>query len=168
MTPSRQAAVASKDALSAEEGCASLAPGHPSETRAAAVHQLCERLTAIGNYIASAVRLLEIDPAALARPLPRLTEVLNKALGQVDQAAAVINRYRNLLMGESEMDGEREQAIRERAYGFWEQGGHPLGKDLEHWLRAEAEISGEVNVGVTDNGKIVRRSALTRSTSTKG
>lgn len=34
----------------------------------------------------------------------------------------------------------REQAIRERAYAIWEQEGHPDGKELDHWLRAEAEI----------------------------
>ena len=34
----------------------------------------------------------------------------------------------------------REQAIRERAYAIWEQEGRPDGKDLDHWLRAEAEI----------------------------
>ena len=34
----------------------------------------------------------------------------------------------------------REQAIRERADEIWEQEGRPDGKDLDHWLRAEAEI----------------------------
>jgi hypothetical protein len=34
----------------------------------------------------------------------------------------------------------RVQAIRERAYEIWEQEGRPDGKDLDHWLRAEAEI----------------------------
>jgi len=35
---------------------------------------------------------------------------------------------------------DREQAIRERAYTIWEEGG-PEGKHLHHWLRAEAEIN---------------------------
>jgi len=34
----------------------------------------------------------------------------------------------------------RQQAIRERAYAIWKQEGRPIGKDLDHWLRAEAEI----------------------------
>jgi Protein of unknown function (DUF2934) len=34
----------------------------------------------------------------------------------------------------------REQAIRERAYAIWDDEGRPDGKDLDHWLRAEAEI----------------------------
>jgi Protein of unknown function (DUF2934) len=35
----------------------------------------------------------------------------------------------------------REQAIRERAYEIWEEEGRPDGKDLDHWRRAELEIS---------------------------
>ena len=34
-----------------------------------------------------------------------------------------------------------EQAIRERAYRIWEHEGCVHGKDIEHWLRAESEIS---------------------------
>jgi hypothetical protein len=36
--------------------------------------------------------------------------------------------------------GEREQAIRERAYAIWEQAGYPNGNDVEHWLEAEVEV----------------------------
>ena len=35
----------------------------------------------------------------------------------------------------------REQAIRERAYAIWEEEGRPGGRDLDHWRRAEQEIS---------------------------
>jgi len=38
------------------------------------------------------------------------------------------------------MPSQREQAIRERAYAIWEEEDRPEGKDLDHWLRAEAEI----------------------------
>jgi hypothetical protein len=38
------------------------------------------------------------------------------------------------------MPSERQQAIRERAHTFWEQEGYPDRKDVEHWLRAEAEF----------------------------
>jgi len=38
------------------------------------------------------------------------------------------------------MPGQREQAIRERAYAIWKEEGRPDGKALDHWLRAEAEI----------------------------
>jgi hypothetical protein len=41
----------------------------------------------------------------------------------------------------------REQLIRERAYGFWRQEGCRHGRDVDHWLRAEAELAalGEYN-----------------------
>jgi hypothetical protein len=38
------------------------------------------------------------------------------------------------------MPEQRQQAIRERAYAIYEQEGCPDGKDLDHWLGAEAEI----------------------------
>jgi Protein of unknown function (DUF2934) len=38
----------------------------------------------------------------------------------------------------------REQAIRERAYAIWEEEGRPDGRDLDHWRRAEQEISSAV------------------------
>ena len=39
------------------------------------------------------------------------------------------------------MTGQREQAIRERAYAIWEEEGHPDCRDVMHWLQAEAELS---------------------------
>jgi len=39
------------------------------------------------------------------------------------------------------MASQRKQTIRERAYAIWEQEGRPDGKDLDHWLRAEAETA---------------------------
>jgi hypothetical protein len=39
------------------------------------------------------------------------------------------------------MSPEQEQAIRARAYAIWEEEGRPDGKDVEHWLRAESEIT---------------------------
>lgn len=38
------------------------------------------------------------------------------------------------------MPNDREDAVRARAYALWEAEGHPAGKAVEHWLRAEAEI----------------------------
>jgi hypothetical protein len=39
--------------------------------------------------------------------------------------------------------GEEEQRIRDRAYFIWEQEGRPQGRELDHRLRAEAEIATE-------------------------
>jgi hypothetical protein len=41
----------------------------------------------------------------------------------------------------------REQVIRERAYAIWEEEGRPDRRDLDHWRRAEQEISSAVWVG---------------------
>src|SRR5438270_7712495 len=41
------------------------------------------------------------------------------------------------------MTAEEEHRIRERAYFMWEQEGRPRGRELDHRLRAEAEIAGE-------------------------
>jgi len=45
------------------------------------------------------------------------------------------------------MTAEEEQRIRERAYSIWEQEGRPYGRDLDHRLRAEAEIAAEKSRG---------------------
>ena len=36
----------------------------------------------------------------------------------------------------------RHAEIAELAYKFWEAEGRPTGRDMAHWLRAEAELSG--------------------------
>ena len=36
-----------------------------------------------------------------------------------------------------------EERIRERAHEIWEREGRPADKSLEHWLKAEAEITAE-------------------------
>lgn len=38
---------------------------------------------------------------------------------------------------------DREYAVRERAHAIWEHHGRPEGKNLDHWLQAEAEIGTE-------------------------
>jgi DUF2934 family protein len=46
-----------------------------------------------------------------------------------------------------EMTAGEEQQIRERAYSIWEQEGRPHGRDVDHRLRAEAEIAAERSRG---------------------
>lgn len=38
----------------------------------------------------------------------------------------------------------KQEEIAARAYRIWEQEGRPPGKEVEHWLRAEWEIGGEI------------------------
>ena len=40
----------------------------------------------------------------------------------------------------------RHQQIAERAYALWEQEGRSHGCDVDHWLRAEAEIAADAAV----------------------
>lgn len=65
------------------------------------------------------------------------------------------------------MTAEEEQRIRDRAYSIWEQEGRPHGRDLDHRLRAEAEIAAERSRGgVTAHQPDVRgddRERLTRA-----
>lgn len=134
------------------------AHGDPADRREAyvdAIHELSERLTAITNYVASSLRLSQIGGPGAAMT-PRHSEVLEKALDQASQAGEVINRLRKLLITESEMEAEQQHAIRERAYSLWERDGRPHGQDLEHWLRAEAEIAADARVAVSDKPKPVK------------
>jgi DUF2934 family protein len=41
------------------------------------------------------------------------------------------------------MAAEHQGDIAERAYRIWEGEGRPNGRDLDHWLRAEAELHAE-------------------------
>lgn len=67
-----------------------------NEGHLAVCHELSERLTAITNYLAAALRLSEIEPVPAAMWL-RLPDILEKALGQVSRANEEIRRFRKLL-----------------------------------------------------------------------
>ena len=58
------------------------------------------------------------------------------------------------------MGNDRHQAISERAYFIWRAEGCPPGKELEHWLRAEAELSAQKYAGVTNSGKFILHSEV--------
>jgi hypothetical protein len=66
------------------------------EAHQAVCHELSERLTAITNYLAAALRLSEIESPPAAVSL-RHSEILEKALGQVSRASEEIKRFRKLL-----------------------------------------------------------------------
>ena len=38
---------------------------------------------------------------------------------------------------------DREHKIRQRAYGIWEEEGHPHGREQEHWHRAMREVESD-------------------------
>ena len=44
-------------------------------------------------------------------------------------------------MEEVEVEAKHHTEISQRAHSFWELEGRPNGRDLDHWLRAEAEFN---------------------------
>lgn len=40
------------------------------------------------------------------------------------------------------LDASLQRKIEQRAYEIWESEGGPHGRDVDHWLRAKAEITG--------------------------
>src|SRR5271155_1424398 len=83
--------------------------GHP-----AVCHELSERLTAITNYLASALRLSEIESVPAAMP-PGQPGILEKASAEVSRADETIKRFRRLL---DEDTGEFRPSYRARN-GRW-------------------------------------------------
>jgi hypothetical protein len=61
------------------------------------------------------------------------------------------------------MPSDRHSDIEECAYFIWQTEGQPTGRDLDHWLRAEAEIAAHTGTDVKEAGsprtKARRRSA---------
>jgi hypothetical protein len=51
---------------------------------------------------------------------------------------------------QSNADALRKQ-IEERAYALWESDGRPHGRNLDHWLQAEAEIMAARDIGPAVN-----------------
>lgn len=41
------------------------------------------------------------------------------------------------------MQDDREARVRQRAHAMWEAEGRPPGRELDHWIRAEAEDCAE-------------------------
>ena len=50
-------------------------------------------------------------------------------------------------------------AIRSRAYEFWQAEGQQPGRDLDHWLKAEAEIKGAAQPAGKPAGKPAKKPA---------
>ncbi|HEV7467958.1 MAG TPA: DUF2934 domain-containing protein [Candidatus Dormibacteraeota bacterium] len=60
-----------------------------------------------------------------------------------------------------------EDRIRNRAYELWEAEGRPEGREVDHWLRAAQEVSGEVAGETSAVGtSATRRPRTPRSAST--
>lgn len=53
-----------------------------------------------------------------------------------------------------DMESDRTDLIKQRAYAIWEKEGRPHGKDEEHWRQASEEMH-----GLEDAPKIVKKPA---------
>ena len=56
------------------------------------------------------------------------------------------------------------QSIAKRAYAIWESEGRPSGRDFEHWLRAEAEITAPASAPPRKRRSTTRSRAATPKT----
>lgn len=70
------------------------------------------------------------------------------------------------------MDEKLRQEIRRRAYEIWEQEGRPTGLHMDHWLRAEREVSAgfptAAAVGKRTKAPAGKKSASTRKADVQG
>ena len=57
------------------------------------------------------------------------------------------------------MGGISEEAIRERAYQIWVREGCPHGRDFDHWVQAQVELTAE---SIASNGGAKRVAAVKR------
>jgi hypothetical protein len=50
------------------------------------------------------------------------------------------------------MDPAVEARIRARAYEIWEEEGRPIGRDVEHWIRAVLELARDGRIRLMPDG----------------
>jgi hypothetical protein len=50
---------------------------------------------------------------------------------------------------------DREEKIRQRAYGIWEQEGHPHGRAEDHWYRAAREVTEQPEPAASARAELV-------------
>lgn len=60
-----------------------------------------------------------------------------------------------------------EHLIRERAYFLWEAEGRPDGRDHEHWLRAEAEVTAAAKAKPAKTAKRATKAKTGATSATK-
>ncbi len=66
---------------------------------------------------------------------------MEAANGAIEERRLVSLSRINMSIAEGLLRGQQNRMIQERAYEIWEAEGRPEGREQEHWLRAEAEVS---------------------------
>ncbi|MCG5473590.1 MAG: DUF2934 domain-containing protein [Sinorhizobium fredii] len=64
-----------------------------------------------------------------------------------------------------DMENDREELIRRRAYAIWEQEGRPAGQELRHWEQAAREMQGQ-GASNPDGGENLETEGATNAVST--
>lgn len=68
------------------------------------------------------------------------TTTMDAGDGSIELSRLVSLARINMQIAEGLLRGEQNIQIGKRAYQIWEEEGRPEGRDVEHWLRAEAEL----------------------------
>jgi hypothetical protein len=75
-------------------------------------------------------KLQPVDPRGASRPAPSSTSSRTATVHDAPEARSVPR------------SAPSWEEISRRAFEIWEHDGRPAGRDLEHWLQAEAELGG--------------------------
>ncbi|SMH35680.1 DUF2934 domain-containing protein [Azospirillum agricola] len=64
--------------------------------------------------------------------------------GSIEERRLVSLARLNMGIAEGLLGGQQSKLIQDRAYQIWEEEGRPHGREQDHWLRAEAEVTGQL------------------------
>ncbi len=67
--------------------------------------------------------------------------------GEIEMRRLVSLARVNMHIAEGLLRGQANKMVQERAYEIWEREGRPDGREMDHWLQAEQEISNLLKVG---------------------
>ncbi|WP_448205517.1 DUF2934 domain-containing protein [Azospirillum sp. sgz302134] len=69
------------------------------------------------------------------------TTTMEATKGSIEARKLVSLSRINMHIAEGLLRGQQNRMVQERAYEIWEREGRPEGREMDHWLRAEAEIA---------------------------
>ena len=98
---------------------------------------------AIKTVLQNEENTLDPDVKANLRNLAQYvsTTTMEATTGSIEARKLVSLSRINMHIAEGLLAGHKSRMIQERAYDIWEREGRPQGREMDHWLRAEAEIA---------------------------